>query len=127
MSRCARLLALVSIASFNLIWIGAIGAFIYLASKPHVGQGQRTIYYVWTVFAIITLLVYDLLLWCNWKKVEIAIALVDATADFFAATKRLILVSVLYFFVSLVIFSLWIAGMAGIASLNDITANPNVF
>lgn len=76
---------------------------------------------------MVMVFLYDLTLWCCWKKIEIAIALVDATADFFAATKRLILVSVLYFFVSLMVFALWLAGIIGIMSLNNITYDPYVY
>jgi len=49
------------------------------------------------VFVIIGLF-FDLMLWCYWSSFKEAIAIVDATADFFVATKRIIFVSISSFF-----------------------------
>ena len=68
---------------------------------------------------------FNLALCCFWKQFKVAIAVVDATADFFAATKRIILVSVLYFFVTLIIIILWFAGFGCTLALNDISADVN--
>lgn len=57
---------------------------------------------------------------------RIAVALIGATADFFAATKRVILVSVVYFFVTVVIVLFWVAAAASVSGLNTITASPDV-
>lgn len=51
---------------------------------------------------------------------KIGIALVDATADFFVATKRIILVSCFYFFVTILVTLFCFVGMALVASLNEI-------
>lgn len=72
---------------------------------------------------IIALLLFNCLLCCFWKSIKIAIALIDATADFFAATKRIIFVSLVYFVVTIVVFIVWMAGMACITSLNTITVD----
>lgn len=47
-------------------------------------------------------LIFDLLLWCYWSSFKEAIAIVDATADFFVATKRIIFVSISSFFMQFV-------------------------
>jgi len=57
---------------------------------------------------------------------RIAVALIGATADFFASTKRVILVAVFYFFVTLVIVLFWVAAAASVSGLNTITASPDV-
>lgn len=42
-----------------------------------------------------------MVLFCRWRQFKLAIAVVDASADFLAATKRMAFVSVFYFVVSL--------------------------
>jgi hypothetical protein len=48
---------------------------------------------------------------------ETAIAIIDASADFMNDTKRLVLVSVFYFFVSMIIFFLWVFAVACVFSM----------
>lgn len=68
---------------------------------------------------------FNLVLCCQWKNFKVAIAIIDASADFFAATKRIILVSVAYFLLSLVVLGIFGVGAAFIVSLNDITPSQN--
>jgi hypothetical protein len=51
---------------------------------------------------------------------------IDASADFMAATKRIIFTPVIYFFVTLIVIIVWFAGAGCVMSLNQITADPNV-
>lgn len=123
MSVCSRILAFISIGVINIIWIGCGVFLIYELNGPHVSSSARQTNYIWAGLDFLCVVLYDLSLWRNWRKVEIAIAIVDATAEFFAATKRIILVSVLYSVVCMAIYVVWFAGIAGIISLNDITAS----
>jgi len=66
---------------------------------------------------------FNLALCCFWKQVKVAIAVIDATADFMAATKRIVFTPVLYFFVTLIVFIAWFAGAGCVLSLNTITAS----
>jgi len=59
--------------------------------------------------------------YCNRNSLETAIAIVDASADFFMATKRIVLVSTIYFIISMLFFLLWIAGQICVMSLNSFT------
>lgn len=54
-----------------------------------------------------------------------AIAIIDATADFVVATKRLALVTVIYFFVGLLLIILWAFGVVGVFALNDVKTVKN--
>jgi choline transporter-like protein 2/4/5 len=58
------------------------------------------------------------MLWCNRTSLETAIAIIDASADFFIDTKRLIFVSIMYFFIGMFIFFLWLGALACVASLS---------
>lgn len=64
-----------------------------------------------------------LALWCNRTSLETAIAIIDASADFFIDTKRLIMVSILAFFESMIIFFLWLIAVVCIMSMATFT-NP---
>jgi hypothetical protein len=50
-----------------------------------------------------------------------AIDVIDAAADFTRDNKRVIFVPIVYFLLSLIFIAIWIASMACVASLNDIT------
>lgn len=50
---------------------------------------------------------------------EIAICVVDSAADFFAATKRIILISFFYFVLSLAIIALTVKGCFILTTMND--------
>jgi Na+/phosphate symporter len=57
---------------------------------------------------------------CGRKHLALAIDVIDASADFTAENKRVILVPIVYFFISLIFLVIWIGAMACVASLNDI-------
>lgn len=61
-------------------------------------------------------------LYCGFNSLRIAINVVDASADFLAKTKRLIGVPIMYFFVQMVIFSIWVYCMISINSIGTIEA-----
>lgn len=62
-------------------------------------------------FAVIFVF-FNCVLYCYREKVKIAIAVIDAAADYYAATKRLIFVSIFYFILHIVIFGLMVATVA---------------
>ena len=49
--------------------------------------------------------------------------MIETAADFFADTKRIIFVPVLYFFIGISIFVMWIAAMICVASVGNITVD----
>lgn len=72
-------------------------------------------------------LIFNCLLCCCWKKVKVAIAVIDATADFLVATFRLAFVNFLYAFVFSIYMVIFLASMMAVVSMNDITPNPDSF
>ena len=59
--------------------------------------------------------------YCYRKSLETAIAIIDATADFFMATKRVIAVSFMYFALSIVVALVCVISLIAIGSLGDFT------
>jgi hypothetical protein len=125
MSRFADCMSKLAILVIETSMIGWIGVTFWLRGQPHTTNGEKTAYLWAAIGAGIIFVIFNLLLCCFWKQVKVAIAVIDATADFFAATKRIILVSVLYFFVTLAFILVWFAAVGCIMSLNTITADPS--
>jgi hypothetical protein len=48
----------------------------------------------------------------------------DATADFFADTKRIIPVQISFFIFTLILIIIWLFGIMGLWSIAEVTANP---
>lgn len=86
MSRFPGTLVYFSIALVQLVMIGGI----LKAPKKEFMAG----------FAVVFVLI-NVILCCFWKKIQIAIAIIDTTADFLASTKRIIFVSIFYGFLAM--------------------------
>ena len=63
---------------------------------------------------------------CGFRSLKLAIDVIDASADFLASTKRIILVPVLYFFVTIILFGSWVVCFLNVASLNTIKADTGI-
>ena len=72
-------------------------------------------------FAILACL-FACLVYCGYSSLKLAIDVIDAAADFLAKTKRIILVPVLYFFLTLIIIMIWASAMVCVASMNKVEA-----
>lgn len=62
-------------------------------------------------------LLFMLCLYCYRESLKAAIAIIDATADFLIDTKRLILVSIAYFFISMIVFFMFIFAVGSVFSM----------
>jgi hypothetical protein len=69
--------------------------------------------------AIFVLLIFDCVIWCRRKQYLIAVSVIDAAADFYASTKRLMFVSLFYGILTLLLQAAFIAGAVCVY-----TANP---
>ena len=64
---------------------------------------------------------------CGYKSLKIAIDVIDASADFLASTKRIILVPIFYFFITILILFIWIPSMIALSTMaiTDVQDDPN--
>jgi len=60
---------------------------------------------------------------CGYKSLKLAIDVIDASADFIAETKRILLVPALYFVLTIVFIVFWLVSFACVASMNTIEAD----
>lgn len=63
---------------------------------------------------------------CGFRSLKLAIDVIDAAADFLADTKRILLVPVLYFFLTIIVFFVWLAAYLNVASMNRIKADTGI-
>jgi len=77
------------------------------------------------MFAMVAL-VFLCLLVCNCSSVKLAIDVIDASADFLAETKRILIIPMTFFIFSMLSVILWVTCVAGIYSKGKITANKGL-
>jgi len=65
------------------------------------------------------------MLYCYYTQLKVAIAVIDAAADFFAATNRLIVLSMGHALLGLIIIALNGSAAAYIYGMNDFKYDPN--
>jgi len=114
MANCATGIAYVVIGCCELMLVAGIIA-------PQLSEGEEANKMAASVVGIILFIVFNVILYCKWKNIKIAIAVIDATADFFMNTARINLVSAMYFMLTAIWFVIWLAlviGMLGIAEYN---------
>lgn len=58
---------------------------------------------------------------CGRTHLKLAIDVIDASADFIAGNKRVIVVPIIYFILTIIAFSIWLPAMLCVVSLNKIT------
>lgn len=116
MSNFAHIIAYIAIAMLEIIFVAGMGAALYGTTKVNPATSM------WITFGCIlfAFLLFNCLMWCSWSKMKVAIAVIDSAADFMVATKRMVLVTILYFFVSVIFFVIWGIGAVGVVAINDI-------
>jgi uncharacterized BrkB/YihY/UPF0761 family membrane protein len=107
-----------------LISGSAVGIYIYANKTYETDSANNIALTIGIVLAILSALFLCMLCY-GFRSLKKAIDVLDASADFLAGTKRIILVPVLYFFVTLVVIFTWLLAVACIYSIGTIRADPN--
>ena len=118
MSNCAHMLAYVAIGLLELIFLAGIAGAIYASTRVH--GSDKNGYFIAAGVTLLAFLIFNCMMWCYWSKLQVAIAVIDATADFMVATKRIAFVTIYYFFVSIIVLLIWGFGLIGVIAMNDI-------
>lgn len=95
MANYTSVLAMISLVLIEVSMVAGVGSFVYLGFS----QRQPGFYVAAGVFALFVL-IFNCILCANWTSFKVAVAVIDATADFFVATKRLVIVSLIAVFVT---------------------------
>lgn len=84
------------------------------------GMKKESDLYTWTGIGLWVLAaIYYLCLCCNYKSLQIAIAIVDTAADWINDTKRIVFIPIFYFFVWCLLTAGWIYCYIGVTSITD--------
>ena len=127
MDWCAYWLSWISV---GLILLGLIATGLYaqLYRKDQIEKdasfaddSQATWLNFYAYMAYIAAGLYLLTICCSFNSLRVAIAVIETAADYFADTKRIIFVPLLYFFIGILFFAAWVAGMLCAASVGEIT------
>jgi len=59
---------------------------------------------------------YCLCIACNFRSLQISLAVIETAADYFAQTKRILIMPVIFFFMAVIWFALWVGGFMTVCS-----------
>ena len=114
-------MAYVSIIGLELSYIALIGFGLYsYKQNPNNPTGI-----ICACCGGIGFLFLNCMLFCYRNKLAVAIAVIDAAADYYAATKRLIFVSLFFFVLHIIIFGLMVTACILMFSQATFVYNPN--
>jgi len=123
-------------------WLSWFSVFLVLASL--IGAGVWTYIYrqdqiakdpafenestaTWLMFGAVMCWIvagiYVLVMVCSINSLRVAIAVIETAADYFADTKRIIFVPLLYFIFGILIFAGWVVAMICVASIGEIAVD----
>jgi len=60
---------------------------------------------------------------CTCRSLRVAIAVIETAADYFADTKRVIFVPILFFFLGIAVFFGWVMAFLGVGSIGELTVD----
>ena len=129
MDKCAFWLSWISIILVELTLVG-IGLAAYFKrqsiiddmTKEEIKDNSQAYALNWCCWLSWSFaLLYVLLILCTCRALRVAIAVIETAADFFADTKRLIGVPILFFCVGILCFFGWVMAILGVGSIGEIT------
>ena len=114
---CTTTLAFISIAYIELFFLGGMAVSAYYAITTVNGDS------IWplTLGFAVAWLIFNLCLFCCWKKVKIAIAILDASADFLVETIRLSAVTFSYALLFCLYLVFFVVALMAVMSMNKVT------
>ena len=129
MDKCAFWLSWFSIILVELSFIG-IGLGCYISrqniieglTKDEIKDNSQAYALNWATWLSWSFgLLYLILIMCTCKSLRVAIAVIETAADYFADTKRVIFVPILFFFLGIVVFFGWVMALLGVGSIGELT------
>jgi len=122
----------ISWAIVILCQLGFIGAsvfgfmqFVKGGEENESEHNKRTMWlFVGIIFGVLAM-IFACGIYCGFQSLKVAIDIIDASADFLAGTKRIILVPLLYFGLTMIVVVFWLFAMLSAASMGEITAETS--
>ena len=113
MDKFAVYIAWISVALIQISFIvGGISLWYASTSAKEDDEGGMSSWYFWgAILTWVCGLLFCLFMACNWKSLRVSIAIIETAADWFADTKRILLIPFMYFVIGLLIFAGWVGCM----------------
>ena len=93
-------------------------------SDTNTSNDKYTKYLLWaTIASWVLALGWYIFIACNFRSLKVSIAIIETAADWFADTKRIILVPMAFFGLGIVMLVAWIVSLAGVSSLGEISVD----
>ena len=121
-------LAWISVAVIQLAFI-LLGWFMWevrsdFVSDTNTSNDKYTKYLLWaTIASWVLALGWYIFIACNFRSLKVSIAIIETAADWFADTKRIILVPMAFFGLGILMLVAWIVSLAGVSSLGEISVD----
>jgi len=111
--------------SVGLVQLGLIMMGFFFWNERRTTDEQSTGLWWAMFFAWLSAGIFYCFLACNWSSLQVSVAVIKVTSDWVADTKRLIFMPVATLFMGLIVFVIWTAGLACVAStsVDPIVAN----
>jgi len=88
---------------------------------------SRQSYLLWGGIALgIVSFLFACAICCGFSSLKMAIDVIDASADFLFLTKRIIIVPIIYFFLTLIFVFVWMGMMLCVISMNKIEPSKTI-
>jgi len=125
----------VALIQIGLLGVGVAGFFMRQQELERQNQIAMTTdqlklsnetankYMMFGILGSILALLFCVCIFCGFRSLKLAIDVIDASADFLNGTKRIILVPVFYFFLTIMVLLVWVGAFASVASMNNIVAD----
>ena len=126
MDWCAYWLAWFSVILLGFFFLGGgFGTWYYRKSlmeddKSDNDEYNEHLFWIAILFWVIAG-AYIIFIACMWKSLKVSIAIIETAADWFADTKRIVLVPLVFFLVSIVVFGVWTGAIICVNSIGEIT------
>lgn len=114
-----------------LVWLGLLlltGASVLCAVSPETmgapDISKATAWICSLVFGIL-FIIYNVMLYCGFTQLKLAVDCIDASAEFIMNTKRLVAINFLFFIVQAIAIVLWLFAMMSLRSMGEVSAAGN--
>jgi len=99
----------------------------YVFNELNKTASERKTWLLWGLIGFgVLALVFACCVVLGWKSLKLAIDVIDASADFLYKTKRVVLVPILYFVVTLIVVFVWLGMLVCVASMNKIEPHKTI-
>ena len=117
---------IIALIQTGLISGSVVGIYAFADSKNIFEGDSKSASIALTIGIVLAILsaVFLCMLCYGFRSLKTAIDVIDASADFLTSTKRIILVPIFYFFITIIMILLWLFALLCIYSVGDIQANP---